>query len=48
MLGRIAVGLIVLSVLGLVTSTALGGVIYVLLLVAVALFLERAYQGRRA
>ncbi len=48
MLVGIAVVLIVLWVLGLVTSTTLGGVIHVLLIVAVALLLVRVFQGRRA
>jgi len=47
MLVGIAVVLIILWVLGLVTSTTLGGVIYVLLIVAVALLLVRVFQGRR-
>ncbi|MEJ2359739.1 MAG: lmo0937 family membrane protein [Deinococcales bacterium] len=48
MLVWIAVVLVVLWILGLVTSTTLGGVIYVLLIVAVALLLVRVFQGRRA
>jgi len=48
MLVWIAVVLIILWILGLVTSTTLGGVIYVLLIVAVVLLLVRVFQGRRA
>jgi hypothetical protein len=48
MLVWIAVVLIILWILGLVTSTTLGGVIYVLLIVAVALLLIRVFRGRRA
>ncbi len=48
MLVWIAVVLIILWILGLVTSTTLGGVIYVLLVVAVALLLIRVFRGRRA
>lgn len=44
MLAWIAVGLIILSVLGPVASTILGSVGCVLLLTAVALLLERAFQ----
>lgn len=48
MLVGIAIVLIVLWILGLVTSTTLGGVIYVLLIVAVALLLVQVFRGRRA
>jgi hypothetical protein len=48
MLVWIAVVLIILWILGLVTSTTLGGVIYVLLIVAVVLLLVRVFQRRRA
>ncbi|MEY2682919.1 MAG: hypothetical protein RJA09_63 [Pseudomonadota bacterium] len=41
MLQTIAIVLLVLWLLGLVTSTALGGFIHVLLVVAVVLFLLR-------
>ena len=47
MLVGIAIVLIILWVLGLVTSTTLGGVIYVLLIVAVALLLVQVFRGRR-
>lgn len=45
MLQTIAMILIVLWLLGLVTSTALGGFIHVLLVVAIVLFLVR-FIGR--
>ncbi len=48
MLVGIAIVLIILWILGLVTSTTLGGVIYVLLIVAVALLLVQVFRGRRA
>lgn len=47
MLMTIAIVLIVLWLLGLVTSTTFGGVIYVLLVVGVVLLIVRALQGRR-
>ena len=47
MLETIAVILLVLWILGLVTSTTLGGFIHVLLVVAVVLFLFR-FIGSRA
>lgn len=47
MLWTIAVVLVVLWVLGLVTSYSLGGFIHVLLLLAVASVLIRVIQGRR-
>ena len=46
MLGTIAVVLLILWVLGLVTSTTIGGFIHVLLVVAVVLVLVRVIQGR--
>ena len=45
MLVTIAVVLLVLWILGLVTSNTLGGFIYVLLVAAVILFLIRIIQG---
>jgi hypothetical protein len=48
MLWTIAVILLVLWVLGLVSSTTLGGFIHVLLVVAVVVFLVGIIQGRRA
>ena len=46
MLSTIAVVLIVLWLLGLVSSYTIGGFIHVLLVVAVILFLVRVIQGR--
>ena len=48
MLWTIAVILLVLWVLGLVSSTTLGGFIHVLLVVALVVFLVGIIQGRRA
>ena len=47
MLYTIAVVLIVLWLLGLVTSTAIGGFVHVLLVIAVVMVLVRVIQGRR-
>lgn len=47
MLGTIAVILIVLWLLGLVTSYTMGGFIHVLLVVAIVMVLIRLIQGRR-
>lgn len=47
MLQTLAIILLVLWLLGLVTSTTLGGFIHVLLVVAVVVFLIRVIQGRR-
>jgi hypothetical protein len=47
MLLLISVILIVLWVLGLVTSYTLGGFIHILLVIAVVLVLVRIIQGRR-
>ena len=47
MLETIAVVLIVLWLLGLVTSYSMGGFIHVLLVVAVVMILLRVIQGRR-
>jgi hypothetical protein len=47
MLMTIAIVLIVLWLLGLVTSSALGGFIHVLLVIAVIILLVRFIQGRR-
>jgi hypothetical protein len=47
MLSTIAIVLLVLWLLGLVTGATLGGFIYVLLVVAVVLFLVRVITGRR-
>lgn len=47
MLWTIAVVLLVLWVLGLVSSYTLGGFIHVLLVVALAVFVIQLLQGRR-
>jgi hypothetical protein len=47
MLETIAIILLVLWLLGLVTGTTLGGFIYILLVVAIVLFLVRVISGRR-
>lgn len=47
MLTTIAIVLIILWLLGLVTSTALGGFIHILLVVAIIMILVRLIQGRR-
>ncbi len=46
MLETIAIVLIVLWLLGMVTSYTLGGFIYVLLVIAAILFLVRIIRGR--
>jgi hypothetical protein len=48
MLWTIAVVLLVLWLLGLVTSYTLGGFIHLLLVVAIVVVLIRVIQGRRA
>lgn len=48
MLWTISVILIVLWILGLITSYTLGGFLHVLLVVAVALIVMQVIQGRRA
>jgi hypothetical protein len=47
MLWTIAVVLIALWLLGLVTSTTMGGLIHVLLVIAVIVVLLRVIQGRK-
>lgn len=47
MLWTFAVILLVLWVLGLVTSYTMGGVIHVLLVVAVVMILASLFRGRR-
>lgn len=47
MLMTIAIVLLVLWLLGLVTGTMLGGFIYVLLVIAVVLFLVQVITDRR-
>lgn len=48
MLWTICVILLVLWALGMVTSTSMGGLIHVLLVVAIVIILVRLIQGRRA
>jgi len=48
MLETIAVILVVLWILGLVTSNTMGGFIHALLVIAVVVILVRVIQGRRA
>lgn len=47
MLETIAILLLILWVLGFVSSYTLGGFIHLLLVVAVVMFLVRVIQGRR-
>jgi hypothetical protein len=47
MLWNIAIVLLVLWVLGLVTSTTMGGFIHILIVAAVVVVLIRVIQGRR-
>lgn len=47
MLATIAIVLLVLWVLGMVTSTAIGGLLHILLVFAVVIVLIRVIQGRR-
>ena len=47
MLGTIAIILIVLWLLGMVSSYTLGGFIHILLVLAVILIVVRVIQGRR-
>jgi hypothetical protein len=47
MLETIAVILLVLWILGLVTSYTMGGFIHILLVIAVVVILVRLIQGRR-
>ena len=47
MLQTIAIVLLILWLLGLVTSTTLGGFIHILLVVAIVLVLLRVISGRR-
>lgn len=47
MLMTIAIILLVLWVLGLVTSSTMGGLIHILLVVAIVIVLVRVIQGRR-
>jgi len=47
MLSTIALILIVLWLLGMVSSYTMGGLIHVLLVIAIVVFLVRVIQGRR-
>lgn len=47
MLSTLAVILIVLWLLGMVSSYTMGGFIHLLLVIAIVVFLVRATQGRR-
>ncbi len=47
MLGTIAIVLLVLWLLGMVSSTTIGGFVHVLLVVAIILVLVQLIQGRR-
>lgn len=47
MLTTVAIVLLVLWLLGMVTSTAIGGFIHILLVIAVVMVLIRVIQGRR-
>lgn len=47
MLQTIAIVLIILWLLGLVTGTTMGGVIHVLLVIAIILILVRVISGRK-
>mgnify|MGYP003420203025 CR=1 FL=1 len=48
MLNTIAIVLIILWLLGLVTSHSIGGFIHVLLVIAIVVVLLRVISGRRA
>jgi hypothetical protein len=48
MLWTIAVVLVILWLLGLLSSHAMGGFIHILLVVAIVMVLVRVIQGRRA
>jgi hypothetical protein len=47
MLGTIAIVLLVLWLLGMVSSTTIGGFVHVLLVVAIIIVLVQLIQGRR-
>jgi hypothetical protein len=47
MLGALVVVLVVLWLLGMVTSYTMGGLIHILLVVAIVILLIRVIQGRR-
>jgi hypothetical protein len=46
MLGTIAIILIILWLLGLVSSFTMGGLIHILLVIAIVMILVRVIQGR--
>jgi len=46
MLSTIAIILLILWVLGLVSSYTIGGFIHILLVIAIILFVVRLFQGR--
>ncbi len=48
MLGTIAIVLIVMWLLGLVSSYTMGGFIHILLVIAIIMILLNVIQGRRA
>jgi hypothetical protein len=48
MLSTIAIVLVVLWLLGMVSSTTMGGFVHILLVVAIVIVLLRVIQGRRA
>jgi hypothetical protein len=48
MLGTIFVFLVVMWLLGVLTSYTMGGLIHILLVIAVILFLVNLFTGRRA
>jgi hypothetical protein len=48
MLATIAIVLLVLWLVGMVSSTTIGGLIHVLLVIAIVIVLLRVIQGRRA
>ncbi len=48
MLSTIAIVLLVLWLLGMVSSTTIGGFVHVLLVLAIVIVLIRVIQGRRA
>ncbi|MEX2515680.1 MAG: lmo0937 family membrane protein [Gammaproteobacteria bacterium] len=47
MLETIAIVLVILWALGLISSYSMGGLIHVLLLIAVVVLLVRVFQGKR-
>jgi hypothetical protein len=48
MLQTLAIVLLILWLLGMVSSTTIGGFIHVLLIIAIVIVLLRVVQGRRA